>query len=163
MLKGIACLAALTVSVCVHAEEPDYRTIHMEIEVAKQARDVWARVGKYCDIGEWMGIDCKITAGDGGIGTVRELFGGRITEILIGKTDLSYGYVLPAPAGQFDSLYHGFLEAQPVSAGTSKLVYTLFYDVSDKADAAARDADVAQRRARFEAALQTMKRLAETG
>jgi hypothetical protein len=35
------------------------------------------------------------------------------------------------------------------------------YDVSDKADQAAKDADIAQRRTRFEAALQNMKALAE--
>jgi hypothetical protein len=36
------------------------------------------------------------------------------------------------------------------------------YDVSDKPDQAAKDADVAQRRARFEGALTNMKQLAET-
>jgi hypothetical protein len=35
------------------------------------------------------------------------------------------------------------------------------YDISDKADQAARQADVAQRRARFEAALKKMKELSE--
>ncbi len=44
---------------------------------------------------------------------------------------------------------------------TSQLVYTLMYDVSMLADQAAKDADVAQRRERFEAALAAMKELAE--
>jgi hypothetical protein len=35
------------------------------------------------------------------------------------------------------------------------------YDVSDKPDAAAKDADVERRRARFEAALKKMKEVAE--
>jgi hypothetical protein len=43
----------------------------MEIDIAKPAKDVWAKVGKYCDISEWLKVDCAITSGDGGIGTVR--------------------------------------------------------------------------------------------
>lgn len=46
-------------------------------------------------------------------------------------------------------LYHGFLEAKPVTDKTSKLVYTLMYDVSDKPDKAAKDADAANRKMRF--------------
>jgi hypothetical protein len=53
------------------------------------------------------------------------------------------------------------VEAKPVTAKTSKLLYTLMYDISDKADAAARQADVTQRRTRFEGALKNMKMLAE--
>jgi hypothetical protein len=41
--------------------------------VARPAKEVWARVGKYCDISAWLNVDCKITSGDGGIGTVRVL------------------------------------------------------------------------------------------
>jgi hypothetical protein len=41
------------------------------------------------------------------------------------------------------------------------LLYTLMYDVSDKPDQAARQTDMAQRRARFEGALKNMKMLAE--
>ena len=92
---------------------------------------------------------------------MRLLRGGQVTEILVSKTDLSYGYTQPVRAGQFYNLYHGFVEAKPVTAQTSKLLYTLMYDISDKADEAARKADVAQRRMRFEAALQNMKKLAE--
>jgi hypothetical protein len=53
------------------------------------------------------------------------------------------------------------MEAVPVTAKTSKMVYTLFVDESDKADKAAKDADVASRRTRFEDALKKMKELAE--
>ena len=44
---------------------------------------------------------------------------------------------------------------------TSKMLYTLVYDVSDKPDQAAKDADIARRRGMFEGALQNMKKLAE--
>jgi hypothetical protein len=102
-----------------------------------------------------------IKSGDGGLGTVRLLRGGQVNEILVAKTDLSYGYTQPVREGQFYNLYHGFLEAKPVTPQTSKLLYTLMYDISDKTDPAAKQADMAQRRTRFEGALKTMKKLAE--
>jgi hypothetical protein len=142
--------------------EAEYVTIKMEIDVAKPASEVWSKVGGYCDIAFWApNLDCAITSGDGGIGTVRALAGGRVIEVLVGLTDLSYGYTQPAREGQFYNLYHGYMEAKPVTATTSKLLYTLMLDVSDKADQAAKDADVARRRGQFEGLLVNMKRLAE--
>jgi hypothetical protein len=157
---GVA-VAALAFAGAAVAAEPEYRTIEMEIAVAKPAKEVWAKVGGYCDIAQWLSVECKVTSGDGGMGTVRVLAGGRVTEILVAQTELSYGYTQPVREGQFYNLYHGFMEARPVTATTSKILYTLVYDVSDKADAAATDADVAQRRTRFETALQNMKKIAE--
>jgi hypothetical protein len=89
------------------------------------------------------------------------LAGGRVSEILVGQTELSYGYTQPVKEGKFYDLYHGFMEARPVTAKTSKIIYTLVYDVSDKPDKAAKDADVAGRKTRFEAALANMKKIAE--
>lgn len=143
------------------AADPQYMTIKMEIDVARPAAAVWARVGGYCDIAKWLDVDCVITSGDGGIGTVRVLRAGQVTEILIATTDLSYGYTQPAKEGQFYNLYHGFVEAKPVTTETSRLLYTLVYDISDKPDQPAREADMALRRARFEGALKNMKALAE--
>jgi hypothetical protein len=160
-LTAFATCGALAAAACALAAEPEYKTIEMQIDVAKPAKDVWAKVGGYCDIATWLKVECAITSGNGGIGTVRVLAGGRVTEILVAKTDLSYGYTQPVREGQFYNLYHGFMEAKPVSATTSKILYTLVYDISDKADQAAKDADVAQRRTRFEGALKTMKELAE--
>jgi hypothetical protein len=157
-LLGLMFTALFTTAV---SAAPEYRTIQMEIDVAKPAVEVWAKVGKYCDISQWLSLDCNITEGDGGIGTVRSLAGGRIQEILVGKTDLSYGYTQPAKTGEFYNLYHGFMEAKPVTKQTSKIVYTLIYDVSDKPDQAAKDADIARRRGAFEAALKKMKQIAE--
>ncbi len=160
-LSALATVAALAAGGAALAAGPEYRTIKMEIDVAKPAKDVWAKVGGYCDIETWLKVDCAITSGDGGVGTVRALRGGAVIEILVGMTDLSYGYTQPVREGQFYNLYHGFMEAKPVTATSSKIVYTLVYDVSDKTDQAAKDADVAQRRTRFEGALKTMKELAE--
>jgi hypothetical protein len=132
----------------------------MEIDVPKPAAEVWAKVGGFCDITAWLDVECRIVAGDGGIGTVRALRGGAVTEVLVARTELSYGYTQPAKEGKFYNLYHGNLEARVVNRKASKLIYTLFLDESDKPDQAAKDADVAMRRTRFEGALQNMKRIA---
>ena len=142
--------------------EPEYTTIELSIDIAKPAEEVWDEVGGYCDISKWLNnVDCAITSGDGGMGTVRVLAGGRVTEILVAQTELSYGYTQPAREGQFYNLYHGFMEARPVTDGTSKMLYTLVYDVSDKPNQAEKDADIARRRGMFETALKNMKALAE--
>ena len=105
-------------------------------------------------------MPCRITSGkDGDVGAVRSI--GR--EVLVGKTDLSYTYTQPVTANQPYILYHGTLEAKPVTATTSKLYYTLMWDNSTLADDAARERDKAQRRRVFEGALRNMKILAEGG
>jgi hypothetical protein len=160
-MRHLLALALMALVPSAFAAAPEYTTIKMEIDVAKPANFVWAKVGGYCDISKWLNLDCTITSGDGGVGTVRSLAGGRVLEILIGKTDLSYGYTQPVKEGTFYSLYHGFMEAKPVSKKTCKILYTLVYDVSDKPDQAAKDADIARRRTAFEGALKKMKELSE--
>ena len=150
--------AAVPVSSAVAA--PTYASIPLEIAVNRPAVDVWKRVGKFCDIGEWLRIPCTITSGkDGEVGAVRSV----ANEVLVGKTELSYTYTQPVREGRPYNLYHGTLEARPVTATTSKLVYTLFFDNSMLADDAARAADKARRTAQFTQALENMKILAEGG
>src|SRR6476659_2588963 len=140
--------------------KPTYTFIPLEITVNRPAAEVWKRIGKYCDIGEWLRIPCTITAGkDGEVGAVRSV----ANEVLVGKTELSYTYTQPVRADRLYNLYHGTLEARPVTATTSKLVYTLFFDNSILADDAAREADKARRVAAFTTALENMKTLAEGG
>jgi hypothetical protein len=139
---------------------PTYVSIPLEIMVNRSAADVWKRVGKFCDIGEWLRIPCTITAGkDGEFGAIRSV----ANEVLVAKTELSYTYTQPVREGRPYNLYHGTLEARPVTATTSKLVYTLFFDNSMLADDAAREADRARRATQFTTALQNMKILAEGG
>jgi hypothetical protein len=85
------------------------------------------------------------------------------TEVLVGKTEFSYTYTQTPREGQPYNLYHGTLEARPVTATTSKLVYTLMFDNSMLADDAAREADKARRLATFTRALENMKVIAEGG
>jgi hypothetical protein len=139
---------------------PTYISIPMEVTVNRPAAEVWKRVGKYCDIGEWLRVPCTITAGkDGEFGAVRSIG----NEVLVGKTELSYTYTQPVREGRPYSLYHGTLEARPLTATTSKLIYTLVLDNSMLADDAARDRDKAQRISQFTQALENMKILAEGG
>ena len=139
---------------------PTYVTIPMEIEVNRPAAEVWKRIGKYCDIGEWGQLPCTITSGkDGEFGAVRTVG----NEILVGKTELSYTYTQPVREGRLYNLYHGTLEARPVTATTSKIVYNLVYDNSMLADDAARQADKERRLTMFNRWLANMKTLSEGG
>src|SRR5438874_2984911 len=139
---------------------PTYTFIPLEITVNRSAAETWKRIGKFCDIGEWLQIPCTITSGrDGEFGAVRSV----ASEVLVGKTDLSYTYTQPVRAGRPYNLYHGTLEARPVTATTSKLIYTLTFDNSMLADDAARERDKAQKTTQFTTAIQNMKILAEGG
>lgn len=161
-------LALLGAGAIAHAQSadstvvanPTYISIPLEITVDRPATEVWKRVGKFCDIGEWFQIPCKILSGtDGEVGAVRSVAG----EVMVGKTELSYTYTQTVKAGHPYNLYHGTLEARPLTATTSKLVYTLMFDNSMLPDDAAREKDKAQKTALFTRALQNMKTLAEGG
>src|SRR5262245_52389308 len=163
-----AILAAMTAAAQAPAPapmqtpNPSYASVEMEIDVNRPAAEVWKRIGKYCDIGEWfqMAAPCTITSGkDGEFGAVRSV----ANEILVGKTELSYTYTQPVREGVRYNMYHGTLEARPVTATTSKIVYTLFFDNSNLPDDATKQADKDRRRTQFMRGLNNMKILAEGG
>ena len=154
--------AAATPNTNIVVDNPTYITIPLEIDVNKPAAEVWARIGKYCDIGEWLQIPggCKMLSGtEGEVGSVRSV----ANEVLVGKTPYSYTYTQTVRAGRPYNLYHGTLEARPVTDKTSKIVYTLMYDNSMLPDDAAREKDKLQRTAVFQRAMTNMKTLAEGG
>lgn len=138
---------------------PHYVTLVLTEDINASADTVWARVGKYCDIGKWAFPDCKVLAGDGGYASERNI----VNEVLVGKTDHSYTYTQPVRKDTKYNLYHGTLEAVPVTAKTSRLVYSFFYDNSMLADDAARDAEIDTRKKRFTVFLRNMKTLGEGG
>src|SRR6202051_3766782 len=118
---------------------PTYTSIAMEITVNRPAAEVWKRIGKYCDVGEWLQVPagCKIISGkDGEFGAVRSVGGG---EVLVGRTELSYTYAQTPKEGTPYNLYHATVEARPLTPTTSKLVYTLFFDNSMLPDDTARE------------------------
>jgi hypothetical protein len=140
---------------------PTYVTMLFEKDINRPAAEVYKRIGKYCDIGEWMRVPCTITSGkDGELGAVRSIG----SEILVGKTELSYTYTQPvSPNGRPYNLYHGTLEVRPVTATTSRIVYNLMWDNSMLADDAAREREKARYDGMFKDALNNMKILAEGG
>jgi hypothetical protein len=152
--------AATSASAGPAVASPTYTSIPLEIAVNRPAAEVWKRVGKFCDIGEWLQIPCTITSGkDGEFGAVRSV----AAEVLVGKTELSYTYTQTVRNDRPYNLYHGTLEARPVTPTTSKIVYTIFFDNSMLPDDAARATDRERRTATFTRALQNMKTLAEGG
>jgi hypothetical protein len=140
---------------------PTYTSIAMEINVDRPAAAVWARIGRYCDVAEWLQVPagCKIVSGqDGEVGAVRNVGGG---EVLVSRTQYSYTYAQTPKEGTPYNLYHGTVEVRPMTTTTSKIFYTLFFDNSMLPNDAARATDKEARRARFTQALQNMKTLAE--
>lgn len=143
-------------------DNPTYLSIPLEIAIDRPAAEVWKRIGKYCDIAEWLQIPsgCKMLSGvEGEIGSVRSV----ANEVLVGKTEFSYTYTQTVRAGRPYNLYHGTLEVRPVTPKTSRLYYTLIYDNSMLPDDAAREKDKASRTATFTRAIQNIKILAEGG
>ena len=139
---------------------PHYVSIPMTITVNAPVDKVWARIGKYCDIGEWGIPGCTIISGtDGEFGAVRSIG----NEVLVGETKYSYVYTQPLRITGSYIMYHGTLEARALTPTTTQLNYTLMYDNSSLADDAARETDMNNRRTRFTMMLTNMKTLAEGG
>ena len=96
-------------------EKPTYTSIPLETPVNRPAAEVWKRIGKLLRrsaSGSRFPKGCTITAGkDGEFGAVRSV----ANEVLVGKTELSYTYTQPVRAGRPYNLYHGTLEARPVT------------------------------------------------
>jgi len=138
---------------------PTYEVITLDIEVNRPAAEVWKRVGKFCDIGEWLQAPCTVVSGGGGMGSLRTLGGA----VYVGGTALSMVYAQRVRADQPYDLWHGTIEAGPLSAKTSKIIYTLLYDSSALPPTVDRQTYRAQRTAMFMRVLKNMKILAEGG
>jgi len=155
LLPALLVLAAS----CPAMADPDYYRLELDIVIDRPASEVWARVGGYCDISEWAGLACEITQGDGGIGTVRTL-NGTIVEPMVARTELAYGYTQPVVEGEYYTLYHGFMEARPLTENSSRLIYTMMWDVSQSTEEE-KNTVIQRRREFFGAALAKMKAIAE--
>src|SRR5262249_62141407 len=123
LLAVIAAAAAAQAPKSVVVASPTYTSIPMEITVNRPASEVWKRVGKYCDVAEWLQVPagCKILSGkDGEVGAVRSVGNG---EVLVAKTEFSYTYAQTPTDGMPFNLYHGNLEVRRETSNTSKIVY----------------------------------------
>jgi len=122
-----------------------------------------ARVGKFCDITEWMNSseweDCRYLQGDGGPGSVRSI----VNEVLVGATQYRYTYTQPPRKNTLYNLAHGTASAEAITPTTTRLSYTMMRDDSLLPDDAARQHEVESRHVRCAEWLKNMKVLAEGG
>jgi uncharacterized protein YndB with AHSA1/START domain len=142
------------------ARAADYVVITKEVEVDRPVDAVWARVGDYGAISAWMQTDCGYLSGDGGVGTVRRLLRGAVTEVMIAQTSRSYTYQQTRGNMAF-ATFHGTLAAEPIAAARTRLVYTLFYDQTVFVADADRRAQRERLGERFQQYLEAMKAMAE--
>ena len=137
----------------------DWSVITMTMDVARPADVTWERIGgnDYCAIIKYLNMkSCSYTVGSGDVGTNRVL-NGTIHELLVAKTSRSYTYAQPTSP----IFYHGTMAVEPVTATTSRIVYTLIYDQAPLATPEAKAANSDRRRATFTAAIERMKAAAE--
>lgn len=147
--------AALSLATAAHAAG-DYVSIVQETTLNVPAETAWAKVKGYCDIGAWLKTTCEITQGkDGELGALRKI-AGRIEEVIVAVTPMSYTYADIDPK----ILYHGTVEVRPVNKTTSKLVYSLFFDQTT-VPVDQREANKTRRQQMFAGVMATMKGLAE--
>lgn len=150
-----ACAAAVSLAGSAQAAG-EYVSIVQTTTIAVPAETAWAKLKGYCDIGAWLKAPCEITAGkDGELGAVRKI-AGRIEEVIVAVTPMSYTYA------DVDTkiLYHGTVEIQPVDKKSSKLIYGLFFDQAS-IPAEAREANKTRRQQMFAGVMATMKGIAE--
>jgi hypothetical protein len=140
--------------------DPHYVSLPMSIVVNAPVEKVWARIGKYCDIGEWAFQSCDLISGkDGELGAVRTI--GH--SVIVGQTRYSYTYTQPLRATGFYPMYHGTLEARALGTDRTTLYYTLVWDSSNQPDDVSRQRQVENYRRLFEKMLRNMKKLSEGG
>jgi hypothetical protein len=149
-------ITALLGAIAPALAAPDYAVIHMEADVNKGVDQAWAKISDYCLVPTLLGVTCAITTGSGDIGTNRKV-NGMTDEVMVAKTAHSYTYAQPASP----IFYHATMALEPVDAGHSKIVYTLFYDQAPLATPDAQAANRKQRTDRFTAMIVKLKAAAE--
>ena len=87
-MKQIAALALLAATSAANAADAppaapaDYVVIRLEKAVARPPAAVWAKIGPYCAISDWLKMTCALTHGTGEVGTIRRL-NGSIDEVAV--------------------------------------------------------------------------------
>ena len=141
------------------ATSADFVTVALDTTADVPAEAAWKKLRGFCEIGTWMKLPCFIASGkDGEAGAVRRV-NGRLDELIVASTALSYTYSQPKSPTD----YHGTVEVRPIDRGHSRLIYTVVYDADALANptpegkAAERDLRVR----RFTGVLAAMKASAE--
>ena len=166
MRAGLFAGAAMTLLMtgAAGAATPEWNTILLEKVVNRTPDQVWAKIGPYCAIQQWLKLkSCVITSGNQvSVGTNRRL-NGKTDEIMVAVTPHSYSYAQQPSDIQPASpiFYHGTLAVEPLDRGRkTKIVYTLFYDIGGLTPEQ-RAADRANRIQHFGEGLEIMKQMAE--
>ena len=162
-MKRLLTAAAIGASfIAAPALAAEYAVVKLDTTVNAPVDQVWAKVGGYCAIQDWLKqLAPCVLSGDGGLGSVRKLGAqGNITEVMVAQTKYSYTYAQPTNPG-LGILYHGTLSAEPIDKGHTKLMYSVVWD--DEPDGAQdkRDEDRKRRSTSFTAALANMKAMVE--
>jgi hypothetical protein len=153
-----AAIAAAGMLAAAPAFAADYSVIKLESTVNAPVDTVWAKVGGYCAIQDWLPrLKPCVLVGDGGVGSLRKLGAQGFIEVMVAATKYSYTYAQP----DNKILYHGTLAAEAIDKGHTKLTYTLIYDQEPDGTTEAKDKDRAGRTTNFTAALATMKTMSE--
>jgi hypothetical protein len=162
-LMAATCAAQQPAEVPFQIPNPHYVTVQESIDVDAPVDKTWERIGKFCDITEWMNTydyaDCMYLSGAGGVGTVRSI----LNEVVVGQTQYSYTYTQPPRKDTPYNLSHGTLAAEALTPTSTQLTYTIVRDDSMFPDDATRSQDMEARRARLSQWMKNMKVLAEGG
>ena len=155
-ISAMAAFALAAIPAAAHAAE--YTSIVQSADVVRPPAEVMRKTGGFCDIGAWLKTTCVVTSGQADqVGAVRRI-ADRIEEVLVAKTAWSYTYGQPLAPNS----YHGTVEYQPLDGGrATRVVYSLFYDLSTLPTPEARTADRERRARQFRGVLDTMKAVAE--
>jgi uncharacterized protein YndB with AHSA1/START domain len=145
-------LAGISVSAAA-----EYTSITLEKIVERPADAVWAKVGPFCAIKDWLKTTCEYTSGSGDIGTVR-VVEGKYHEVLVGKTPHSYTYAFQEPN---PTMYHGTLSVVPQGRDKSKLIYIMLWDQEKSPTPEAKAKERAGNTEFATHALDNMKQMAE--
>jgi hypothetical protein len=137
----------------------DYVVIRHELAVARPADAVWARVGDYCAIRDWLKVSCSYASGTGALGTVRSLREGATIEPMVAQGPRSYTYAQTV-GNMAGKEYHGTLAVEPDGARRSRIIYQLVYD-QEKLAPETRVSERERITKRFGEAVATMKAMAE--
>jgi hypothetical protein len=160
-MRGTALIIAGAIALTsLPAAAAEFVIVRREIAVQRPAAAVWAEVGEYCAISKWLNLPCKITSGDGGIGSNRRL-NDAIDEVMVANSPMSYTY-LQTVGARASYNYHGTLSIEPgADARSSKIVYTLAYD-QGAMDEKTRNDTRTGLETRFQTVIEGMKKSLET-
>ena len=132
----------------------DWITLTFTAELNKNADIAWQRAGgnELCAISKYLEIQsCTVNSGKGELGSIRTI-NGTIVENIVARSKYSYTYAQPFTP----IFYHGTMSVEPLTANSSRLVYTLIWNQAAVGDAAAQTAAREGRRTRFQAAVDKM-------